>query len=308
MKADAQKKQNLQNQSNKSKKISSQEDWNGSSSEKIITNSNPFAVNPQNSGNPFTIQRKEQNPFKEDNVNKNPFLTEESIETAHSSIQAKKINQQPIQADWGDRITGFAKGVAGGVLSVGEDIVGGTHRTMRGLNLFNQDELARIGFENERAYNMIIAVFENTDLLEKIISHTIADIYEQLPPQEQQKVKEKFLDGAVQGAGYVVGRMIVGTTIVKSIIKRIAVRVAASQAFKAIATRLGVSAAVGSTGVGVPVTLVMVQGVLERASRASRRLQSTHPRLRARLVAENLDMAWFLVEPHYNEIASTMTQ
>ena len=57
------------------------------------------------------------------------------------------------------------------------------------------------------------------------------------------------------------------------------------------------SAAAGSTGVGIPITLLMLQGVGQRASYASGRLRASHPELWAKLRAKRgMDMLYFLVE------------
>jgi hypothetical protein len=55
-----------------------------------------------------------------------------------------------IQGSWWQTAGEWASAAGRGVLSVGEDLVGGVARTGRGLNVFDLDEAARIGAENER--------------------------------------------------------------------------------------------------------------------------------------------------------------
>ncbi len=213
-----------------------------------------------------------------------------------------------LQAKWTDDLANVATGIGSGIVSVGEDLAGGAYRTARGLNIFNTDELAQIGAENERAYNLIVSFIKNPDLLENVVRFAIENIYNNLPADLQEKIRERFTSGAEQLAGYTFGRLVVGSAIARSIVRRLATRIAVSQGFRAMATRLGVSAGVGATGVGIPITLVMVQGVLERAAQASRRLQTDHPELYRTLLTHNLDMAWFLVEPHYEGIRNELLE
>ncbi|MEM7373014.1 MAG: hypothetical protein AAF587_30610 [Bacteroidota bacterium] len=211
-----------------------------------------------------------------------------------------------IQADFGDDFMNVMGGIGNGIMSVGEDLVGGAKRTGRGLNFFDSGEQARIGAENERAFFLLKSLFDNREQLNKIIQFTIEHIYNKLPAEKQQKVKEKLTAGAESMTGYAIGRLLIGTAIAKAIIRRIAARIAVSQLYKSIAKKIGVSAGASATGVGIPISLLMLQGVLERAGQASRRLKSEYPELSRKLTAQNLDMAWFLVEPYFEEIKTEL--
>jgi hypothetical protein len=110
------------------------------------------------------------------------------------------------------------------------------------------------------------------------------------------------------GGGYLSGRMIIGKQIATLLARRIAARIAATETFKLLAKRLGVSAAAGASGIGIPITLLMVQGTLERAGQASRRLAASFPKLHAMLKQRDLDMAWFLIEPHLDDLRDQFIQ
>ena len=266
-------------------------------SRQIFNNSYNTDFQRGKKGNPFFPQ-KNQGPLSP----KVPFFG--SREMLQPVIQ---MNQNEVlQAKWTDDVMNVATGIGSGIVSVGEDLVGGVNRTSR--ELFTPDERAQISAENERALNLIISLINNRDILSKVVQFTIQDIYTSLPPNLKEKVRKKLTDGAKRGAGYTIGRLVIGTTIAKSIARRVATQIATSQVFKALAIRLGLSASVGATGIGLVITLTMIQGVLERAAQASNRLRTDHPGLHELLVAQNLDMAWFIVEPHFEEIRNELVE
>jgi hypothetical protein len=194
------------------------------------------------------------------------------------------------------------KAIGGGIWSVGEDLVGGVYRTARSYNFWDREEQARIGDEYIRTWNLLKDIVSNRGAISEIVEAVIEHLYKKLPEERKAKVDEAIRRGALVGAGYMVGRMVIGKQIATRIARRIAGRIAASQAFKALAVRLGVSAGAGATGIGIPITLLMLVGTVERAGQASRRLAGQHPELYADLRGRNLDMAWFLVEPSLAQI------
>lgn len=213
-------------------------------------------------------------------------------------------NNQPrhVQRDWLDTAGDIASGVGRGIYSVGEDIVGGAARTARGLNVFDSDELAQIGVEDIRAFELIKLLVTNWNTIEETCTTVVDYIYETLPEPQKAKMRAMATKGASVGGGYILGRIVIGSTIAKSIARLIAGRIAASETFRMLAIRLGVSEGAGATGIGVPIMLLMLQGVLERASKASRRLAGQYPELYQALSQKNLDMAWFLIEPHLDDL------
>lgn len=68
-----------------------------------------------------------------------------------------------------------------------------------------------------------------------------------------------------------------------------------SAAFKQLAKRLGIAAGSAASGVGWVITLIVCQGVAQRASDASRRLRVRSPKLYEKLrSSERLDLLFFL--------------
>lgn len=197
-----------------------------------------------------------------------------------------------------DYLVDFGTALGKGVVSVGEDLVGGVERTAQGLGVSGWDRSAEIGTENSLLVDILIALVKSApdapeNPLFKIITRILEAYYDKFPDDALQKIYK----AAAIGGGYMAGRMIIGKKLAEAVAKRIIARIAASAAFKQLATKIGVSAAAGSTGVGIVITLVMVQGVGQRASKASKRLKQRNRKLWDKLRAEGgLDMLYFLVE------------
>lgn len=197
-----------------------------------------------------------------------------------------------------DQLVGVGTALGKGVISVGADLYYGVGRTAEGLGVSGWDRSREIGFENEYLVKNLVKMVKGgitarDSPLYKIISTILEAYFEKFPEEALKKVAQQAL-----GAGaYMAGRMVIGKMLAQKIAVEILTRLAATTAFKQFAAKLGVSAAAGSTGVGIIITLVMVQGVGQRASHASKRLRQHSPALWQDLRRqEGLDMLYFLVE------------
>lgn len=66
---------------------------------------------------------------------------------------------------------------------------------------------------------------------------------------------------------------------------------------KKIAKRLGVSAGASATGIGAPIGLLMMQGLMQRSSHAAMRLRNKSPKLYVILQGNgDLQLLYFLLE------------
>lgn len=199
---------------------------------------------------------------------------------------------------WDDAVSA-ATAIGNGIYSVGEDLYYGTERTAEGLLIDGVDRAAEIGTENELLANLLQDLFKYgvtapESPLFKIVSEIMAKYYENVPEDLLKKIAKA---AAISVGGYTVGRMVIGKTVATAIAKKVAVKVAQTTAYKQFAKKLGVSAAAGSTGIGIPITLTMFQGVAQRSSHASKRLREGHPMLYRDLRRQKgLDMLYFLVE------------
>ncbi|MEL7000155.1 MAG: hypothetical protein AAFP68_18005, partial [Pseudomonadota bacterium] len=116
------------------------------------------------------------------------------------------------------------------------------------------------------------------------------------------RTDEEMKEMAAKIAPGLIGKM-VGKQLAKAVAKKIAeklvLRIAASEGFKQIAKKLAISGGASATGLGIPIGLLMMQGLAQRGSKASRRLQDKLPKLWSILRNKRgIDMLYFLIEPH----------
>lgn len=195
-----------------------------------------------------------------------------------------------------------------GIYSVGEDLVLGTQRTGEGLGAGKDGRMAEIGYENRVIANLVIEAVKHgtseSGPLYRAIMYILEKYYSYFP--------EEVLLYLVKKANIVVahtaGRMIIGKTLAKTIAIRVAAVVATSAAYKGLATRLGVSAGASATGVGVLISLLMTQGVLQRSSHAAKRLQEKSSKLYSILERNgDLQFLYFILEeplePYFEAIS-----
>ncbi len=196
-----------------------------------------------------------------------------------------------------------------GVYSVGQDVVLGLERTGEGFGLGSDGRMATIGYEN-RAMVSIVENFVKYGIsnprspLYKSIVHVLEHYYLFFP----DKVITALAKQAGIGAGYAVGRMVIGKKLAAAVATRIAMAIAASATYKQIAKRIGVSAGASASGIGTPIGLLMMQGFMQRSSHASMRLRHKSPKLYFILQRNgNLQLLFFLLEKPLEKYVQAIT-
>lgn len=212
-------------------------------------------------------------------------------------------------SDAGDFIVDAGTALGEGIYSVGEDVVYGIERTAEGLGVRGLKRATEIGYENDAMVDLLDALFQHSitavkNPLTRIVFAILVKYYDQIPEETLQTLAKQ---AGIKGS-YLTGRMVIGKKLAAKIATKIARKIALSAAYKKLAKKIGVSAGVGSTGIGVPISMVMLQGVLQRASDASKRLKGIAPDLHRELRGtDRLDLLYFLVEKsmhkHMNAIA-----
>lgn len=116
-----------------------------------------------------------------------------------------------------------------------------------------------------------------------------------LSPREQEQVRASVaarLPETVQKLlGKMIAKKIVITALVQPLLAKISARLQSSLAKKFV-----------SKLKGAPLLALSVLGIMDKAHTARGRLEADNPLLYAYLEAHDLEMAWFLVEPHLAEI------
>lgn len=185
-----------------------------------------------------------------------------------------------------------------GVYSVGQDVAFGIQRTGEGLGLGSDGRIANIGYENRAMVSLLEDFFrygssDRRSPLYKSIVYVLEHYYSYFP----DNVIAELAKQAGIGAGYTAGRMVIGKKLAEAVATRIAVAIAVSAAYKKIAKRIGVSAGASATGIGTPIGLLMMQGLMQRSSRAAMRLRMKSPQLYFILQRNgDLQLLYFLLE------------
>ncbi|MEF8865099.1 MAG: DUF4157 domain-containing protein [Salinibacter sp.] len=226
--------------------------------------------------------------------------------TRHSSFEESQIYRQTDEESDGSTF----ESILGTAWSVVEDVGRGGQRAVESWGLTGFDRTSEIGSENERAWalfkDLVSAGAKVDGPLYNIIKFTVQNDIDDTIAEELTREQRTMIERGAAAAGekavtHIAGRVL-GSTIIKGILKRIAVKVAATAAYKSLARKVGVSAGAGATGIGIPVTGTIMLGVLQRASNASRELRNNNSELYRQLRQRNLDMGYFLVEPMLPEL------
>lgn len=194
-----------------------------------------------------------------------------------------------------DTLAGVGTALGKGVFSVAQDLYFGAERTAEGLGIRGSNRSTEIGQENEYLVSLLkdLVTGRGNPLL-RLIKKILEKYYEQFPDEAM----EQLAKAAQIGVGYMAGRLVIGKKLAELIALRLATQIAATAAYRQLATKIGVAIGAGATGVGMLITLVMVQGVGQRASQASQRLKVRNLSLwnDLRYNQGGLDMLYFLVE------------
>lgn len=234
------------------------------------------------------LQQNEQLAISETNPGKQNGLSV----LGTTKIQSKRKNE----------VAEAAKSFGKGVLSYGKFWWKGLKRTGRGLNVFNQDELVQISEENIRAFRLAKKLVKNIGVLSELASIVVEFLAPRLEEEVKKKISYKLRLFMIKFIAKTAGKKIIGILIAKKIVAPLVAKLASTETYKRVAKSLKVSSGTRSRGLGVLLTMLTIQGILEEASQASRRLESQFPKLHQVLKNRDLDMAWFLIEPQLESI------
>lgn len=197
-----------------------------------------------------------------------------------------------------DNLVDVSVAVGEGIYSVGVDLVAGFQRTGEGLGLGKDGRVSEIGYENRAMYDLIrkivkFGVNDKQSPIHQAIVHILTNYYAHFPEEAVNYLaKEVGLTTA-----YVGGRLVIGKKIAEAVAVRIASAIGATAGYRALATRMGMSVSTSSTGIGAPIGIAMVQGVMQRASHASHRLKANCPELYFTLQRNgDLQLIYFILE------------
>jgi len=190
----------------------------------------------------------------------------------------------------------LGKAVIDGVISIPADLAYGARRTyedIAGSHLVreqNKAERQRIWYVLKKAFDL--GASEEAGPISKIVKIILTDFYDILPDATIEVIAKK----AGLGTSYMSGRMSTQIGLTTLVVRKLAIE---------IALKASVKRAV-KFGVGAAVSAFLLQGLMERASEASKRLRRTHPKIHASLKLNDLDMAFILVEDSMKPILNAI--
>lgn len=196
-----------------------------------------------------------------------------------------------LEPDWSESLAIGADALGSAVGDIGRGVE-------RGWEYLTTDEQGRQRMEEEygRVGQTLIALLRKVhakrallaDVIELVVRH-----YDSLPGQVQGAIEQGLANAGAHVAGRVLGGAVVAR-ITEGITSRVAIRLGTG-----VVGRIATSV---STLVGTAVSVAMVNGLIERATAASRSLQAKDPVLHQQLVAHDAEMLWFLIAPEEPEI------
>lgn len=179
-------------------------------------------------------------------------------------------------------ILDIAGAVVKGIASVPMDIYYGGRRTAEDVGLYGSRIKAENAEERERILKLIRWAIDNPRVFQRMITIIFSDFMEKVPESLMGKIEAKMQLAGLKYASRKGAQFALVTFLGMKIADKLFVRVIAQRAAK--------------FGIGFTVSAVLLQGTLERASNASRRLRVSSPALWKKLSDANLDMLYFLVE------------
>ena len=176
----------------------------------------------------------------------------------------------------------IAKGIIDGLASIPEGVFLSAVRTIEGSGIAGRDLKIRNAFETERFMRMLKSIATNQEPLRQLISIVITDFYSKLDENGKKAISEKIgyaeaKAGSRMGAQFALSQY-VATRIITVL-----------RTSKAMSRLIRVAS-------GFTLNILLLQGVIEEAARASRRMRIKYPVTYMKVSPMNLDMVYFLVE------------
>ena len=190
-------------------------------------------------------------------------------------------------------IQDFAFQIVDTTLEFTGDMYYGSKRTLETFGIFGKNVKQENNQELFRIVDLVYSIKENKDIIGKMALIISTFLLDNIPEEYYDDILKKI---SLKASGHLTRRLIKDQ--LKTIIrKRLEAKIL--ERFESIIARKVAKSAVTATAaplVGTAITVTALQGKIERASDASKRLQKLAPSLHSMLKRESLDMLYFLVE------------
>lgn len=183
-----------------------------------------------------------------------------------------------------------------GFISIPQNIGAGVRRTFEDVGLLGEKRRSRNIAENKRAYNAIRKAIEfarsDAGPIAQAVRIILNEFYDEVPDPVITEAARK----AGVASTYLTTRVATQLALVNLISRKLTSQIATKIVARSL-TRIGV---------GITVSAVIIQGMLENASTASQRLRKQHPAIYQKLRENNLDMIYFMIEDPMSDIMALL--
>ncbi|HHK8232438.1 TPA: hypothetical protein ACQVHP_004162 [Serratia marcescens] len=176
----------------------------------------------------------------------------------------------------------IAHGILDGISTIPSGMYHGVVRTWQGAGLAGSSLKTRNQEETERFARMVKSMGNSEEPLRRLITIVITDFYQKLDASGKESINNKLAYGAGRLGGRTGGQFALAQFAAHMMLRKATSALAYKQFVR--------------FGASFTLNLVMLQGLIEEAAQASRRMQVKFPQTYQKVSALNLDMAYFLVE------------
>lgn len=176
----------------------------------------------------------------------------------------------------------IAQGIIDGLASIPASLYLSGVRTVEGSGFLGRDLKARNQYETERFMRAFKSLVSNEEPLRQLITIVITDFYSKLDENGKKAINDKM--------GYTDAKLGVRTGAQFYLSRRLSEKMIA----RVKTSQLGSYILRGAST--LTFNLIMIQGIIEEAARASRRMQAKYSATYMKVSPMNLDMVYFLVE------------
>ena len=185
----------------------------------------------------------------------------------------------------------IGKAVVSGVLQIPADLYYGGRRTLEDVGVFGAEVRRQNAEERARVGKLIIETIRNRATITRLTEIVVQDFMEKLPDSTQDKLHDSLKLAGIKTASKKGTQLTLSSYIGRKLTEKIVTNLLAKRLAK--------------FGVGVALSAVLIQGMIERASNASQRLAKANPALFRKLKQANLDMIYFMAEEQLAPFVAT---
>jgi hypothetical protein len=176
----------------------------------------------------------------------------------------------------------IAQGIVDGLASIPESLYLTVVRTIEGAGIVERQYKRRNEIENERFFRVLKSLSSNEAPIRQLVTIVISDFYNKLDDNTKKLINDRLSYADSKLGSRIGAQAFITQYLAEGIISRLRM----SKLMRRV-TRVASA---------VTLNIIMVQGLIEEAARASRRLRTHYAETYFKVSPMNLDMVYFLVE------------